>query len=276
LDLSQCTMSYDGLMHITGLKNLRVINLRNFGDGVNYDGMEHLSHLTQLMVMKLNCNKNNIDQRLDFLTHLTNMEEMELSGVKSIEGIEIHPLVKLRKLSFSVCSLPHEVYNLSNLTQLRMIEFRFTNIDIQGINNLRIENPQLEELYFIYCEKIGIEEVKTISYFYQLKKLSLASCDGVTSEGIINLSRLEKLEMLDLHGCVNITAEGFKYISLLKNLTDLNVEKCFSLEYGVIDYISGLQNLKILDISYCSKLSPTSIIILKIPSLKQLKRRFVL
>lgn len=177
LDLSFTQISDAGMVHLSGLRNLKSLSLP---DRISNDALRHIENLTNLETLHLPFRMEN--DNLDFLRRLTNLRELRLG-----RGLSENSLSELQ-----------------NLKELRKIEGLPMDLTDEGLENLKelvnLENLNLDE------RKITDDGLRHLSDLSELEFLNLSRTD-IGDDGVMSLSRLTKLKDIYLYG-TRVTNEG--------------------------------------------------------------------
>ncbi len=175
LKLRRLNLYSNSLQNIESIKYL--INLENLSLLKPVDVSKNIQALTNLQRLKLG--SLNPNERIDFLTYLTNIQKLSINFRWS------------KKLAKEPTKFPKE---LQRLPKLRILNLRWsyfhTDISLEGLGTL----VNLEHLRLY--EHISLPE--EICHIKNLKVLNLS---GSKLEGIHNLQFLTTLEDLNMRGC---------------------------------------------------------------------------
>ena len=140
-----------------------------------------LNKCTSITKLNINNNENIID-----VNHLSNLEELNISGNCNVDQKGILNLKLVKILNVSKNEGITNVNHLSNLEELNISSFQICpcGVNQEGISNLKL-----------------------------VKKLNASNNDK-----IINVNHLEKLEELDISFDCGVTYEGISKLKLIKKL----------------------------------------------------------
>lgn len=208
LDLSHCKVTSTIFERICTMSGLQILNLSH--TNVNDDGLKSISN------------------------KLPNLQELDLSGCKNINGSQILNYVaqcrELRKLILAECGVSGwEWQNLEALNQLQELDFS------SGAMN----DHDLHQLTTVCASR--------------LRRLILANNRGITDAGCRKLSACKQLQELDLSGS-QVTGEGIRSLPELRTLL---LKNCHNIQD--LTLLDELPRLSHVDLSECNKLDVESI-----------------
>lgn len=258
-----------GYALLTGLRHLRVLNLRNTALGDS--ALKFFGGLVALQELYLD------GTRLDgsafsHLTGLLNLETLDLSRTP-LRHADFGPLARLPKLESlwlsesglkdsdlrSLCAVPGlktlvlgstavtdaGLECCKRIGQLRALALDATAVTDAGLMHLT-SCGGLNELS-LSGTAIGDDGLARLSGLTDLAHVSLAGCHGVTDEGLRHLRPLSKMESLNLSH-TGISNSGLVYLSEMASLSDLSLEGCRVTDAGLM-HLRNLTNLEVLNLN---------------------------
>jgi len=218
------------LRFVLTLKSLQGLHFRH-SKLINDDHMQLLS-LHNLQELKLYNTESFTNKCLDYITMLSNLTKLTITGthidniqqlhklrnlyylcVSNIrEGFEsISKLKKLRVLSLNRCNIT-DMHRICTLQQLQVLELSHCNVTDEDL----VDIDKLVNLLYLKIMESGITDytVHNICYLSNLIRLDLICCDDVTDGSLPSLVTLPNLKELILF-CRRITERGIKFLNLL-------------------------------------------------------------
>ncbi len=242
LDLRGCSVSEEMLEKLSGMKQLKALRLTvpDVQSAVYDDGLKHLAGLENLKVLVLD----GAWVSDDGLAHLpkASIQELYLKATSiGDDGWKQFPnLRKLRVAQTQIGDVGLE--NLKAIKSLEELDVSETSLitdaglaHIGAMKNLRKLN-----LWKVPVTDAGVAHLAT------LKKLKWLNLDQtfVTDDGLKHLTGMTELEFLHL-GSTPVTDEGLPQLESLKALKDLKVTRTGATGAGVAKLSKKLPNTKI-------------------------------
>ena len=287
LDLSYCSsLTNAALVHVATLHSLQILSIESCAQ-LTDNALSHLPALPQLHSLSLSfCPFT--DYGLQYLSHCTSLEFLQLCYVQQISGRGLQaliPLPKLINLNLGHSSLKdNDLAPLRSLTHLNALNLEsmevtdaslsnlatldsLTSLNLHEIHNLSDKTlellsshcTRLSSLYFSYTDLVTDSGVGHLTRLAPtLRVLEMPECEQITDESCRHISKMSQLATLDLTGCYRITDEGIQQLAGLHNLTLLNLGMLRSLTDEACDAISHLPRLLSLELNSCSQLSAQS------------------
>ena len=151
---------------------------------------------------------------------------------------------KLTDLFLRYCTIEFEKLNGNKFKKLKNLDFSYSTITDQGLENIIQNGSNLSYLGLDGTEIIG--ENVTWGNFNNLKDLGLNS-SKITNKALKNISAAcNKLESLDISYNLNITREGVQHVlKKCVNLIQLNLSGCKKIDFEKLDWskFNELENL---------------------------------
>eukprot|EP01132_Coremiostelium_polycephalum_P004691 gene4691-5859_t len=260
-------------------RNCKLTKLDLYGKEISInDNWLDITHgqMMRSTLSSINISKNNslTDQGIANLSHLTNLNSLDISFCEKINGSGLEILVEnnvpLQKLQLEGCnSINIErclkvLANLKSLDSLNLSSTKVSDVDCQLFVNLK-SLTQLDISRNSDISNIGLEHICNIS---TLKDLDLSRCTKITELGFQSLSKLPHLESLQAEEC-GINDESMKSIGTLRELRSLIlISNPFTNEGA--HYISNLTSLTALDLSMCTNITDSALV--HFQNLSQLSR----
>jgi Leucine-rich repeat (LRR) protein len=274
LDLSSCKGAMIDIEHLP--KTLKTLRLG--GSGVTSAIIGHLTGLHELRSLDLSrCYEITNDDIAELLTELSNLEELNLSLCYRIadESMEhIAGLKSLRCLDLSFCDAitSDGLRQLARTTRLQHLIFQSCDFrDLTWVNEL--ESLPLVSLDISYCRddtgctpnfaklkslqdlnlrgwrKIEPVVVDYLVEMKSLRNLNLRECIWVTNDDVARFAEMKTLQSLDLSKC-HITDKIFAPVAG-SNLERLILQDCIHITARGIAKLNGMMSLQVLDIRGC-------------------------
>ena len=180
LDLSRSNITDASLAHITGLSQLKSLNLsgcRNLGA----DGLAHLQGMTTLRSLDLSRCYRLTQQGANPLRFPENLTSLNLSHCHSLTNNDLgslRPLTQLQSLNLSRCD----------------------NVTDASLEHLQLMT-NLQSLDLSACGRVSGTGFAHLQPLSELQSLTLDSCNRITGTGFDHLHALPKLESLHLEFC---------------------------------------------------------------------------
>ncbi|CAN1832661.1 Disease resistance protein L6 [Linum perenne] len=254
---------WDTLLHLSSLKNLRELAIRNCLELIEVTGLDMLE-LLELLELE-GCRSIKMLTDLSGLVKLTTFTIWGCTQLTEVRGLG--RLESLLHLWIFGCQSIKELPNLSGLKNLTI--FHVTKCrqlkEVNGLEGLK----DLEHLDFMGCRNMRGE--LDISNFKNLKMLRVSGCNKLIQvtgldtlesleflsmawsgsvKKLPDLSGLVKLKTLDVEGCTQLTEiRGLEKLELLE---DLDVSSCESIKE--LPNLSGLKKLNKLRLKGCRQL----------------------
>lgn len=246
LDLRGCSITNDGLQHLSGFSNLKVLRF-NGSDGqttVDDAGMPHLASLKNLRVLALDGLWVS-EVGLESLTEISGLTELYMKSTTiSDDGLKLltnFPQLKKLRLAFNQISdagLEH-LAALKSLEDLDLSENSLLTdaglTHLAGLTNLKKLN-----LWRVQISDAGIHH---LSGLHDLEWLNLDNTQ-LSDNGLPALMGLTKLTFLHL-GSTTVSDTGMVHLQGLTNLRDLKVTRTAVTESGVTNLQKKLPETKI-------------------------------
>ena len=287
LDLSYCSSLTDAaLVHVATLRSLQILSIESCAR-LTDNALSHLPALPQLHSLSLSfCSFT--DYGLQYLTHCTSLEFLQLCYTQQISGRGLQaliPLPKLINLNLGHSSVKdNDLSALRSLIHLNALNMESVEVTDAGLSNLAtlesLTSLNLHEIHnlsdktldlvSLYCTRLHslyvsyTEQVTDVGVGYltrlapTLRVLEIPECEQITDESCRQVSKLSQLTTLDLTGCYRITDEGIQQLAGLHNLTLLNLGMLKSLTDEACSAISHLPHLLSLELNSCSQLTAQS------------------
>lgn len=240
LDLRDCAVTTAGMPVLGGLTSLKALRLsgKSGKTDVTDDAMEVFGKLTNLKVLALDYLKfAGGDEGLSKLSGLTNLEELyagnTLVNDDSLKVIaENFPKLKKLRVAFDQVSDEGATHiaKLSNLEELDISEnSQFFDYGLEKIGSMK----QLKKLN-CYRLQITDDGVVFLAGLTNLEWLNLDNIGYLSDEGLVHLKDMGKLSFLHI-GSNGITDAGLEHLKTLTSLKDLKVTRTNVTEEGVAD-----------------------------------------
>ena len=230
------------LKDLAKLKHLAVLDLSN--SSVTEDGLQVLPQLQNLTVLDLQSTKIT-DTQLETLGPLAHLTQLDLSST-GITGTGLHHLRglrNLRKLDLRDTKITdaaiQELGTLMSLTSLNLSSTQITGAGLRALRGL-----QSLDLSSTRLSKAGLRECGSLE---NLRELKLSQTD-LTDDGVAELRGLKHLVTLDLS--VNpITDRALHELGPLERLTSLNLSAT-AITDGGLKALRRLKDLTELQLDY--------------------------
>lgn len=189
------------------------------------------------------------DDKIDFITHMPELEGVEIYSSKIND---LTPLTKLPKLKNLALECPYKAIDFSVLTMLEALFIRWrpkseSIFEISTIINLNIVNypetdlyqlQKMKDLKSIKLTSQKLNSLRGIESFKNLISVDLFRCSKL--ETLNNIEQCKTLENIEIESCKNISE-----ITPIKNNTNLkriSINNC-----GEIKSLIDLKGLKELE-----------------------------
>jgi internalin A len=230
-----------GLAQLTGLKSLKVIDLR-LCPLVTDAAMDTLASMPNLRAVRLS-GTNVTDTGVAALLTLPQLTELDLRNCRGVSDRSIRKLAAkdtLRTLKIGGSrvddDLLDQVAAIKRLTTLSL-----DNCDLTDAGVANLKSLPLEDLTIYQCAKVSDQGLAILSSFPDLKRLTLRDV-AVDGTALGNLASPEKLQSLNLSQS-RITDAEVKQLAALTNLESLNLSET-AVTDAAIDTLSQLAGLK--------------------------------
>jgi internalin A len=215
------------LSPLNELENLEILDIRN-------NKIEKITFPPNLESLKhLNLSENNKLRSFSRIEQLTNLQSLNLGGVRITEISLFRNLSQLQSLNLSKTTFS-DLKELRNLTQLQILDLSYSMVtSLVGIQKL----TKLESLNLSNSGVTGLKEITNLT---NLKSLNLGN---LKIYNLNNFRNLLNLEFLNLNNVGITSLQGIENFSKLKSLVLSHLE--------ITDFkiIKNLTQLKFLDIS---------------------------
>lgn len=227
-----------GLQFVGRSKTIRTLHLGCMA--LTDAGLESISHMTQLETLELNSTDNITNAGVAHLARLKNLRKLDLSGCKNLTGESLRHLSALNQLEVlgigGLCDLNDtSIQHLAGLTKLKKIEWDSTTAALTDA---------------------GLQHLSALT---ELTALTLEKAVGITDKGIALLARHPKLQELDLRELPNVTDSGLEVLSRLPELRKLSLVQ-LPIGNATLTRVSDLPNLKWLLLWNLSNDTPDGLI----------------
>ena len=201
--------SMDGVENCTKLKELKIY----YGPDKNYSTVAQLKNLTSFTRF----NGKDFENIINALKYCSNLETLELSGVKIISMQQISSFKNLKSLTLNDAEITmiQGLERLTKLTNLSLVKNNITKIE--GLENLI-------NLKSIYLGRNNISDITPLSKNSSLTSISLYGNPNIdenrnnyTGERLEALNKLEKI--LDNGGTILLDIDKIKLFTNYKKLS---------------------------------------------------------
>lgn len=251
LDLRECKITNVGLSYLTGLQQLKSLQLSGKSGATTVDdgGMEHIAKLMQLKVLGL-----------DYLW----VSEVGLEQLKPLANLERLFLSQTLVGDAATALLPQ----FPNLKQLRLAR---TQIGDEGLAPLG-QLPRLEDLDLSECSQLTDAGFAHLSGLTQLRKLNVWRVQ-VSDAGVQHLQGLVNLESLNLDN-TQFSDAGLPIVAGMPKLTFLHLGSTSVSDAGLV-HLEGLTQLQELVITRTSVTEAGAAALqAKLPNLKKIQVKY--
>ncbi|ORX83699.1 RNI-like protein [Anaeromyces robustus] len=210
------------------------------------------------IVFRFGCSR--LPTNYEALSHLTNLKELDLRGVKNLNANILASIPKsVEKLTIINLTFTQEIVDvLSNLTNLKTLllshviisdELDYSNFEkLINLTDLEIVNEYFYEPTLTNNDVPG----NMLKHCNNLKKLTIS--DGIFyQQNIDAFGNMSNLEVLELDGALFNNDFDFSSLDKLNNLTTLKINcVTYNYEYKHLTFnFSTLAKLKTLNINRC-------------------------
>jgi hypothetical protein len=172
LNLGQCDLTGQGLVHLSGMKQLEYIGLSGCHDMTD-QGFKHIGDLTSLVTLHAG-GRHVTDQGIKHIKRLTRLERLVLSNcMKDQSVVHLDGLDKLRFIGLCRSSGLTDLGIMRMLvhTEVQTIDLSGCCVTIQGLDSLisRGYPKKLRTILLFECPKISRQETKQFRHWEQLE-----------------------------------------------------------------------------------------------------------
>ncbi len=234
------------LNHLGRLKSLKHLVLSKVRIDHNLDQNKPCDSLEQLLTLDLSYSRI-LNHDLNFLSHFTQLTELDLKGVNITNWTFLSLLSNtLKKLTLNHNELEIEDHHLEHLHQLE--ELNLQHVHARNWNFIYSIPCSLKTLNISYCNLEGVD-LKALKKLTCLESLFI---NGVTLENWDFLSQLpSSLVNLDMFH-TNPSSEDLKRLSQLKVLRELNLQMVYTSDISYIFSLPPSLDTLLLDTTYAS------------------------
>jgi ABC-type transporter Mla MlaB component len=210
-----------GLQFIGRSKTIKILHLGCLA--LTDAGLESISHMTQLETLELGGSDNITNAGIAHLARLKNLRNLDLSSCKNLTGESIRHLRHLTQLEVLDISRIHDlsdtsIQHLGGLTKLKKIGWDSATSALTDA---------------------GLQHLRALT---DLTELRLENAIGVTDKGVALLAHHPKLQELDLRDLQNVSDSGLEVLSRLPELRKLSLVQ-LPIGNSTLSRISELPNL---------------------------------
>jgi len=274
LQLRQTDITNDGLQRLGQLSSLQWLSVS--ASHLDATGIKHIARLKSLRILELQSKQPISKDDLSFVSTLTLLEELFLSGNKfDTDGLlHLKGLPELRKLclylrNIDASGLAHvaeipfleelKVGRIGNQEALLQQIANCANMKTLLLQDIHKGTPltylarmrTLRVLYLYSCSITDVMLAGLVSIPH-LKTIDISGGigfdTGITDKGLEALSKITSLESVHLAGG-RYTDKGLEYLSQLKNLKRLEIPNNRKFTDEGLKYLSQLPNLEELLLS---------------------------
>lgn len=243
LHLAGTSVTDAGLVHLSGLSNLRILNVE--ATAVGDMGLLHIQGLESLRVLRLGGTAVS-DIGLSYLAGLTNLSVLRLgktrvhdAGLFHLKGLTNLSVLRLGSTRVSDAGLSA----LKNLSNLRQLSLAGTGVTAEGLRHLK-DLTNLSELLLsgTAVSEAGWSHIEGLS---SLSKLSLNNT-AMNDRCLYHLRSLCNLHELHLIG-THVGDAGLSHLEELSNLSVLSLDGNLVSDAG-LSHLRGLSKLSTLSL----------------------------
>jgi len=253
LRLSGCGMTSAIIGHLTGLHELRSLDLSRCYEIMDDDIAELLTGLPNLEELNLSLCYRITDESLEHMAGLEFLQCLDLSFCDAITSDGLRQLARTTKLQhliiqscdFRDLTWVNELGSLPlvslDISYCREVEYGCT----PNFANLK----SLRDLNLRGCRRIAPIVVDHLVEMKSLRNLNLRECIWVTDGDVARIAEMKTLQSLDLSKC-HITDKIFAPMAG-SNLERLILQDCIHITDRGIAKLNGMMSLQVLDIRGC-------------------------
>ncbi len=245
-----------GLLRGTRLRHLNMKSCFGLND------LTGIARISSLEVLNLgDCWQIHIEE-LEYLSSLSNLLELDLSGCRNIcnrPGRGVPALSHMKRL-VSLCLHQCERLCEGALSSLAGHP-RLQSLDVSRCSSLPSSDlkylwdlPSLRRIKASHCPWSGCSALRSIGPINSLEELRLQGCLHLVGTSFESLKRLKNLRLLVLDGCSNtpLFDRGLASISSsLRSLKELSLQSCVTIGDSGIASMGELRNLEVVNLSDC-------------------------
>ncbi|TXT35869.1 MAG: F-box/LRR-repeat protein [Planctomycetota bacterium] len=250
MDVTRSGISDDGLLNLTKLSELSVLNLSS--TGIDGHGLEALARCPNLKRLKVSGALRMSPQGWETLSKVSQLEFLDVSSTGNISDADVSKftaLTSLRELNLSETPVTDEVFKtLAEMENLEILRIEKDGlIKGHGLQAYTRSKPVLREIYASGTPlgNAGLRHIKSISslafldisasnltdqQFAELKGANnlvhlKVGANFLSNAGMQTVLGLSKLKILELEGMQTISDPGLGILSKKSGLQTLNVKK---------------------------------------------------